>query len=245
MLPSADEEHGVRTALQRRFKLDSKVFPLGLEAQHAWRLDERMAYRYTRDREFIGAYHSFHKGLNGMAIFRDDDDRKMFEWMIQRHLSTVPHKDQRGREYVSLRHEVRLVARNLMTTHFHLILWQKVPGGIDRLMRRVMASYVRYFHRKYGTHGPMFAGEYRARRLDGPKTFMWRVGYVHDNHKRLGVDYKFSTHALYLNPEAAPSWLEVGPTLKIFGGVDGYLEYMRKRAERNALDAELRIDFGW
>lgn len=91
-----------------------------------------------------------------------------------------------------------------MTKHFHPVLWQKVAGGIDRLMRRVTAGYVRYFHRRYGTSGPMFAGEYRARRLDGLKTFMWRVG-----------------------------------------GVDGYFEYMRKRAERNALDEELRIDSGW
>ncbi len=205
----------------------------------------RMAYRYTRDRELPGAYHSFLRGLNGMTIFRDDDDRRTFEWMIQRHLSIVPNKDLRGREYVSLRSEVRLVARNVMTTHFHLVLWQRVAGGIDRLMRRVLAAYVRYFHRKYGTTGPLFAGEYRARRLDGPKTFMWRVGYVHDNHKRLGVDYEFSTHGLYLKPDDAPSWLEVGPTLKIFGGLDGYLDYMRKRAERNALDEELRVDSPW
>jgi hypothetical protein len=202
-----------------------------------------MAYRYTRDRETPGAYHVFHRGINGDSIFRDDDDRRTFEWMINRHLSVVPSKDQRGRPYVSLRDDVGLVARNLLATHFHLILWQKVRGGIDRLMRRVLAAYVRYFHRKYGTSGPLFAGEYRARLLDGPKTFMWRVGYVHDNHKRLGPDYEFSTHRLYLDPQDAPSWLEVAPALKVFGGVKGYAQYMSLREQRNALDQDLRVDF--
>jgi hypothetical protein len=112
-------------------------------------------------------------------------------------------------------------------------------------MRRAMAGYVRYFHRKYGADGPLFAGEYRARRLDGPKTFMWRVAYVHDNHKRLGLDYRYSTHRLFLNPQDAPSWLEVEATLKLFGGLDGYLEYMRLRADRNALDEDLRLDTAW
>ncbi|MBJ7458608.1 MAG: hypothetical protein JHD02_05415 [Thermoleophilaceae bacterium] len=204
-----------------------------------------MAYRFTRERESPGGYHVFHQGLNGIWIFRDDEDRRTFEWMINRHLSEVPSKDSRGRPYVSLREVVRLNARNLMSSHFHLILWQKVPGGIDRLMRRVLAGYVRYYHRKYETSGPLFAGEYRARRLNGPKTFMWRVGYVHDNHKRLGVDYRFSTHGLYLRPDDAPSWLDVSSTLKVFGGPDGYVQYMKKRAERNSLDEELRLDLPW
>lgn len=244
MLSSTRREHGVNEALPSRLQIGSQVSLSSLVTQRANGLDWRMAYRYTRNREIPGAYHLFHKGLNGMAIFRDDTDRRTFEGMIQRYLSSVSAKDERGREYASLRGEVRMIARNPLTTRFHLILWQGVPGGIDRLMRRVLAGYVRYFHRKYGTSGPLFAGEYRARRLNGPRTFMWRVGYVHDNHKRLGVDYQFSTHGLYLEPDAAPTWLEVDATLRVFGGLDGYLEYMRKRAERNALDDELRIDSG-
>lgn len=203
----------------------------------------RVAYLYTRDRSAPGAYHVFNRGLNGRPIFHDDEDRRHFEWFINRYLTLVPSKSPRGREYASLRDRVRLNARNVMTTHFHLILWQRIPGGIEDLMHRAGIAYVKYYRQKHGGSGPLFAGEYRARRLDGPQTFKWRVAYVHDNHKRLGLNYEFSTHRLYVpNPEDAPTWLDVSSTLRIFGGTDGYLGYLAARETRNSLDADLRLD---
>ncbi|MBJ7353197.1 MAG: hypothetical protein JHC98_00070 [Thermoleophilaceae bacterium] len=201
-----------------------------------------MAYKYSRDRRELGAYHVYNRAIDGTRLFGDDEDRRVFAGMTQRHLTAVPEKDRRGRPYRSLRDEVRMNARCLLTSLFHLVLWQRVAGGIDRLMRRVLGAYVRYFHKKYGGSGPMFAGEFRARRIDGPNSFKWRIGYVHDNHERLGLDYEFSTHGLYLSPNEAPTWLDVGSTLKIFGGLPAYLDYMKQRAERARLDQELRRD---
>ena len=54
-----------------------------------------MGYRYTRERDQLGGYHVFNRGQDGMWIFRDDEDRRTFEWMINRHLTATPSKDLR------------------------------------------------------------------------------------------------------------------------------------------------------
>jgi hypothetical protein len=110
---------------------------------------------------------------------------------------------------------------------------------MEGLMRRVLTGYTRYHHERHGSSGPLFAGEYRARKITDEENFRWRVAYVHDNHSS-GLDYRFSTHRLFLDPEQAPSWLEVNSSLKFFGGVDGYEEYLRRRELRASLDRELR-----
>lgn len=173
-------------------------------------------------------------------MFRDDADRQTFEDMLDRHLSRLPSKDSRGRQYVSFYGELELCARNLLTTHFHLIFIQKVAGAIERLMQRVMTAYTRYYNRRHGTEGPLYDGRYCSRRMEGLKSFRWRVGYVVDNHKSQGVDWKFSTHRRMLEADDAPSWLAVEKTLRLFGGLDAYLTYMRKRQYRAELDEELR-----
>lgn len=201
-----------------------------------------MAYRYTRDKLEPGAYHVFNRARDGIWLFREDADRRQFEYLIDRHLSTTVRRDARGRPYAHLRDEVRLNARNLLYTHFHLVLWQRVSGGIERLMSRVLAEYSRYFHRKYGTSGYLYFGEYRARRIESRAQFRWRVGYVHGNHRGEGLDWPFSTHRALLHPDEAPSALDASSTLRQFGGADGYLDYMAKRATREALDQELRFE---
>lgn len=202
-----------------------------------------MAYRYTRnDKLALGAHHVYNQARDGLWMFRDNDDRDYFQFLIDRHISAKPRFDQRGRPYVHLRDEVRMNARNLLYSHFHLVLWQRVPGGIERLMSRVLSRYSMHYNAKYGTSGYLYRCEYRARLIESPAQFRWRVGYVHDNHEKKGVAWKYSTHSQLIVPSEAASALDVDATLKLFGGVDGYLAYMAKRAQRKSLDRELRFE---
>lgn len=130
-----------------------QLFESGLDSQLHSRFDGAMAYEYSRDRYRPGSYHVFNRAINGRALFRDDDDREAFSDMLARHLSSAPSSDIRARPYACLRDEVSMFARNLLTTHFHLGLAQKKPGGMENLMQRVLAAYTRRFHRKHGTSG--------------------------------------------------------------------------------------------
>lgn len=199
-----------------------------------------MPRRNSRDRIQLGAFHVYNRGIDGLAIFRDDFDREYFADLTVRHLSAARGRDSNGRELEGLRDHVTMQARNLMTTHFHLILWQKIPGGIARLMNQVLRVYVRYFNRRHGRRGPLFAGPYRAVHLPSTQRFKWTLAYVHDNHSS-GPDYRHSTHRYYLEPDDAPGWLDLDPALKVFGGRDAYLAYLGCREQRNALDRDLRL----
>lgn len=159
--------------------------------------------------------------------------------MMNRHLSRIATFDSAGKQYANLRDKVRMNARCLMTTHFHNILSQLQEGGMADLMRRVITGYTMYHHRRHGSVGPLFAGEYRAKKISNEESFRWRMAYVHDNHPS-GLDYRFSTHRLFLRPDDAPSWLEVESSLRAFGGLEGYEAYLRQRDLRAQLDAELR-----
>lgn len=200
-----------------------------------------VAYKYTRDDKLsLGAFHVFNRASHGRLMFRDDRDREKFAEILIRHLSAVPHFDRFGRQYECLRERVSLLACNLMTTHFHLVLWQKISGGIESLIHRALSAYTRYYNRRHGTRGPLFEHEYCARRIESRESLRWRIAYVNDNHKGLGVDYKFSTHRYMLEPHDCPTWLDVNAALKAFGSAEQYLEYLAHREVRNRLDKELR-----
>ena len=164
----------------------------------------------------------------------------VFEDMLKRYLSKVPQFDSRGRQYDCLRSHVRLSANCLLTTHHHNILNQLTPGGMEKLMQPVTGAYTRYYNQRHGGEGTLFAGPFRAKPINSPEQFKWRVAYVHDNHRGEGFDYRFSTHRYFLDPSSAPSWIDVEQTLAAFGGLDGYLEYIEARETRARLDRLLR-----
>lgn len=123
-----------------------------------------------------------------------------------------------------------------MTTHFHLILWQHEPESMRRFMQSVTTAYVRIYNRKYGGEGPLFSGAFRSRYLESRKQLRWAVAYVHANHPS-GLDYRFSTHAAYIDAHRRPGWLSVDRALAAFGGEDAYATFMQDHATRAELNA--------
>ena len=197
-----------------------------------------MPHKNSRNRASeLRPFHVYNRGARGRAIFKDDHDRREFLWMLKRHLSRADFRDRRSRKYARV-DGVELLAFCLMTTHFHLVVWQRGPGAMDALMHRVLAAYVRYFRRRHGGRGPLFSGPFRARPLRTPKEFMWAIAYVHDNHPT-GPGYRFSSHRAYLGADDCPPWLNAEAALKPFGDAAAYRAYMDLKAARAQLDAEL------
>lgn len=124
----------------------------------------------------------------------------------------------------------------LMTTHFHLVLFQQQPDAMRRFMQSVLTGYGRYYRDKYGTSGALYNGPFRSRHLKNYKESRWAIGYVHDNHPS-GANYRYSTHAAYLDDHKRPGWLAVELGLEAFDGVSNYVQYMRDRSTRADLNA--------
>lgn len=172
-----------------------------------------MPRRNTRDRRSPGAYHVYNRGRQRGLIFRDDADRAEFVSLTARF----------AREFSA---SVEVIGFCLMGTHFHLILWQRRAGAMAPFMNGLVSAYSKYHQARHDTSGRMYEGPYRATRLESPRAFKWIVGYVHDNHRQ-GPDYRFTSHRAFIDPEERPPWLNVDPALRIFGGVERYIQYMR------------------
>lgn len=169
-------------------------------------------------------------------MFRDDEDRRYFKSLIARYVSPQPELDDRGRTYANYRDRVRVWSLTIKTTHFHLVLFQLEPGGAGDLMQTVVALYVRYFNKRYGSGGEMFLGEIRMRPAEGRREELNAIAYVHENH---GDDCycEFCSHGAYMgHPAHVPPWLDAASALERFGGVAGYGDWLRaRRLQRSVL----------
>lgn len=190
----------------------------------------------TRDRAAAFTFkHVYNREQNREPMFVDDEDRRMFLWIVRRHLGEVVQSDSRGRPYRNFRGELQLLSFALMTNHFHLVIRQLKAGALRSFMNGVMSSYVRYFNRRHGTSGSIFVGAYRAAPKEDRRSRLNAIAYVHDNH---GSDCRceFCSHRLFLaKPEEVPSWIAVDSALREFGGRDEYLRYRQFRQDLKAL----------
>lgn len=139
-------------------------------------------------------YHIFNRGAHKAAIFRSAEDYERF--MLLLYISN----DARGFEFrqVARRYEGRpfsdmydgedrrkdqvdVLAYALMPNHFHLVLREKVDGGIERFMRKAMTAYSMYFNAKHSHSGVLFQGRFKSRHVADESYFRWIFSYVHLN----------------------------------------------------------------
>jgi REP element-mobilizing transposase RayT len=183
-----------------------------------------MPRRNVSDRTKLGPHHVYNRARSGRAAFRDDEDRGIFLDLLADRLGV--NGSLSG---------MQVCAVCLMNSHFHLIVWQHEPEAMRRLMQSITTSYVRLYNRKYGTDGPLFAGPFRSRALEGGKDIRWTIAYVHANHPT-GPTYRYSTHNAYLDDHKRPGWLALDRGLAAFGDKRGYELFMRDHATRAALN---------
>jgi REP element-mobilizing transposase RayT len=177
----------------------------------------------------MSMYHVYNRELTRGPMFLDADDRRFFKALFRRYLSREQQFDSRSRPYENLRGRVRLVTFCLMRNHFHVILFQIRPGGLEDLMKRVMGSYVQYFNKKYGRTGRMFDGAYRAPHLPTLGDKLRAIAYVHENHQEHCLCDSCGYRHFVGPPEAVPDWIDVASALRLFGGVAGFLRFSAAR----------------
>jgi len=76
---------------------------------------------------------------------------------------------------------VEILVFCLMPNHFHLMVKQKVNGGITLFMRKLGTGYTNYFNQKYKRVGPLFQGKYKIVHLYQDAHFLYLPYYIHLN----------------------------------------------------------------
>jgi REP element-mobilizing transposase RayT len=142
----------------------------------------------------VGSFvHVYKRGTRRMDIVRDDADRWRFLKLL-RYLNdaNVPrnwerdiNKDhirdgfKRPTQWKSAEPYVSIVAYCLMDNHFHLLLQERIDGGVAKLMQRLCTSMASTYNLKYQETGTLFQGSYHARTIQDDAQLQHLAAYIH------------------------------------------------------------------
>jgi putative transposase len=118
-----------------------------------------------------GYFHVTARGVNGGEVFLVDLDRLDFIDLLER---------------ATKRHAVRLVARCLMDTHYHLI----VEATTDRLsaaMQQLNSAYAYRFNKRHGRRGHVFGERFSSWVIRDEAHLGAALRYVADNPVKAGM----------------------------------------------------------
>ena len=200
-------------------------------------------------------FHVLNRGVDKRKIFLDDRDylrfiHDLFEFNdvnpalnIGRYLNGSQLNDLRNQSISRTPRKliVEILAFCLMPNHFHLLLRQRMDGGITKFMRKLGIGYANYFNQKYERTGVLFQGRYKSVLVNQESHFIhlpyyihlnpldllepeWRMGKI-KNYKKAAEfleSYRWSSHLDYTGQKNFPSVTQREFLLKIFGGPENY-----------------------
>src|SRR5680860_333938 len=131
-------------------------------------------------------YHLYNRGVEKRIIFLDNADRYRFLKLIylcNSHQSVdigeisegLPFRHERGETLVDIG------AYTLMDNHFHLLVKEKIEGGISKFMGKVCTGYSMYFNKRYKHSGALFQGVFQATHMDTDPLLEYIYSYIHLN----------------------------------------------------------------
>jgi REP element-mobilizing transposase RayT len=126
---------------------------------------------------------------------------------------------------------VSIVTYCLLPNHFHLLLKQEADDGITKFMQRLGTSYTMFFNKKYNRNGPLFAGKFKAKLLDGDFALPTISAYINLNYKYHQINPKEnlvkSSVFEFLGTEFGVKLCNINEIQKILEEIgDSYTEYL-------------------
>jgi putative transposase len=120
--------------------------------------------------QYPGAYyHVTCRGNERKEIFRNEEDRKLFQERLKRSLGIF---------------HVTLLAYACMPNHFHLLICTP-EGNLSEFMRHFNISYTSAFNRKYSRAGHLYQGRYKSFLIDADNYLLEVSRYIHLNPLRM------------------------------------------------------------
>lgn len=169
-------------------------------------------------------YHVYARGHGRQAIFRDDADFDAFLNLFEQRLSIEPKRDRLGRPYAHLRGSIELLAYCLISDHFHLLVYQRDAGTMQRLMRGVLTSYSMYFNHRHGSSGALFESRYKASRLSSPASIRLVSRYIHLVPGNWQAHPYSSIHAYFGIGQT--EWLQQDKVAALFESMPVYADFL-------------------
>lgn len=137
-------------------------------------------------------YHLYNRGTEKRKIFttKADYERFLALLFVCNGKIAVDLKIQ-GRTLYEIQHIMKgesivdICCYCLMPNHFHLLVREKVKGGISRFMQKLQTGYTMYFNKRYKRNGTLFQGKYKAQHANEDRYLSYLIAYIHLNPVKL------------------------------------------------------------
>ena len=148
-----------------------------------------MGYHWAMDRglTFVPGevYHIYNRGVEKRTIFQGSRDWQHFQELLYISNNTEPLASKlmpkNSYEFKRKGTIIDLLGYAQMTNHYHLIVLEKIDGGISKFMSKFGTAYSMFFNTKYERSGPLFCKPFRAKHVYSDDYLRWLFGYVHLN----------------------------------------------------------------
>ena len=153
-------------------------------------------------------HHVMGRGVEGISIFRKDEDREDF---LTR-LGALCEGEA-----------LSVHAWALLDNHFHLLI-RTGKQSISESMRKLLTGYVVNFNRRHGRYGHLFQNRYKSILCEEDPYLLELTRYIHLNPVRTGVvktmrglaAYPWTGHAVVVG-RVKRKWQDVDTVLLYFG----------------------------
>ena len=207
-------------------------------------------------------YHIYNRGNDKKIIFLDAHDFKRFVVLLYICNTSDPflmrnflNRGLASVEIFSIKRVNTLVdigAYCLMPNHFHILMYEKIEGGISAFMQKLSTAYSMYFNTRYERSGSLFEGKFKAKYIDNEPYFNWLFSYIHlnplkisdPNWKENGIpdlektksflsDYGYSSYSDYFIKERHES---------VILNKDAFPEYFKQLNDADDLISEFNVN---
>lgn len=135
-------------------------------------------------------YHVYNRGVDKRTIYASPEDYDRFVALLYiandaspAHLSNIL-KRKTVHQILNEERDEQLVAIGaycLMPNHYHLLLTQRVDGGISKFMLKLQTAYSMYFNIKNERSGALFQGKFKAEHIESDVQLQYLYAYIHLN----------------------------------------------------------------
>lgn len=169
-------------------------------------------------------YHLYNRGAGKCPIVCDNHDRfrfihSLFEFndvdsvlnVCRRSNQLIEVRPQsiervRGKGRKPRKFLVDLIAFCLMDNHYHLMVRQRVEGGISKFVQKFGTGYTMYFNEKHERSGVLFQGKFKSVPVSDDAQFNFLPFYIHANP--LDKKFKEWRNKEMKNPKEAIEFLK-------------------------------------
>ncbi len=132
-------------------------------------------------------YHVMNRGVDKRHVVMNDDDKRRFVHSLYlfNNVEDVDTNHRRKSWALVPKDRAELVSIHawvLLNNHYHLLLTEKVEGGISKYMHKVNTGYSKYFNiRQKGRSGALWQGRFKRVHVSNDAHFKYIPYYIHLN----------------------------------------------------------------